>query len=729
MSANPLFCCPIHLGVMTRPVTTPCGHTFDENSMQAFLSANPYTASCPTCRAPLPAGYQPTVNFDLKAIIEQATSAPAPAEAPAPAPAVAEPPPIQLSVKRVAGTNKLHVALNAADDPDATLPTTFYNLLDMSGSMGGRASEPTADQTESSQFTRMDYVIHSVLTQVKLLNEKHRLAVFGFDTETVTYIPPTQMNAAGKSFAESKLPLIRPRGGTSFWAGLQKVLATLEATFRPNENVVIVMQTDGESDRSYDPPRGIADTFRGWVDRHPTIKFTLHTVGYGYGDALQMPLLQELATIGNGTVSYIPDGSMVGTVFIHRIANLMACLYKDVTVSLRAAPGVTLSPTFLKVGFLQGGQSRDFIVDMTGAPTTETLLTATVGEKEFVVPAALEDTTLDSAIARDIFITALSAGIAAGSMDVAAVCAQLSALRPDPYILGLISDLSHPEKHKGQVGKAFAPENFSRWGRHYLPGVLSGHCEEWTVNFRDEGGKWYGGDTVRRYIAQGVDIFDGLPAPKATFAPVPAPAPAAPYHNLLYGAGQGYGQGQRHGAPPPPVQATRLTSSAFNAGCFTGDSLVRMTDGTEKRMDELRKGDFVHGNLRVRCMLKMASSTTPIVRIGNAGWTPTHPIVISGQWVFPHTVSEPVPTSLDAVYNVLLESGHTLTMSDIVTCTLCHELEGPVISHPYFGKREHGKPNIMDDLVADSGWDAGYITWTNVQEIRDATGIVRLTHD
>ena len=38
-------------------------------------------------------------------------------------------------------------------------------------------------------------------------------------------------------------------------------------------------------------------------------------VGYGYGKALDMPLLRELATIGNGTVNYIADGSMVGTVF------------------------------------------------------------------------------------------------------------------------------------------------------------------------------------------------------------------------------------------------------------------------------------------------------------------------------------------------------------------------------------------------------------------------------
>jgi hypothetical protein len=44
-----------------------------------------------------------------------------------------------------------------------------------------------------------------------------------------------------------------------------------------------------------------------------------------------------------------------------------------------------------------------------------------------------------------------------------------------------------------------------------------------------------------------------------------------------------------------------------------------------------------------------------------------------------------------------------------------------VIGHPYFGRRESGKRNIIDDLKEQPGWTSGYITLRHVVSQRDPT--------
>jgi hypothetical protein len=56
------------------------------------------------------------------------------------------------------------------------------------------------------------------------------------------------------------------------------------------------------------------------------------------------------------------------------------------------------------------------------------------------------------------------------------------------------------------------------------------------------------------------------------------------------------------------------------------------------------------------------------------------------------------------VYNVVLDTGHELTIDDTVCVTLGHGLEGPVVSHAYFGTSR-----VVDDLRRMRGWDDGLV--------------------
>ena len=73
------------------------------------------------------------------------------------------------------------------------------------------------------------------------------------------------------------------------------------------------------------PPRGSHVTaFQQFLKQNTglTEKVTLRTYGFGY--SLDAKLLDELARVGRGTFSFIPDSGFVGTIFIHSLASMLS---------------------------------------------------------------------------------------------------------------------------------------------------------------------------------------------------------------------------------------------------------------------------------------------------------------------------------------------------------------------------------------------------------------------
>jgi len=58
----------------------------------------------------------------------------------------------------------------------------------------------------------------------------------------------------------------------------------------------------------------------------------IHVFGYGY--ELDTYLLSEIAEVGYGTYTYIPDCSMVGTSFVNFMANSLATITNDAMISV-----------------------------------------------------------------------------------------------------------------------------------------------------------------------------------------------------------------------------------------------------------------------------------------------------------------------------------------------------------------------------------------------------------
>jgi Mg-chelatase subunit ChlD len=652
------------------------------------------------------------------------------AVAPAPAPAQARAPRVQvtptLAVKRIPG-NDIVVSVSVPADTQP-LPLNVVGVVDMSGSMGGRATEPKPlppgqKAEDTTLMSRTDLTGHAISALTQTLKADDRLTIIGFDDRVVTYLPATAMTPHGKATAMTTIPQIQPRGGTSFWAGIQAALVSLETSASPDANNVILFQTDGESDPSYDPVLGVIGSIVAWKERHPTIKFTLHTIGYGYGEALQSDLLREIAKVGGGDFYYVPDGSVLAQVAIHLFANLATVTHTDMSLRLTSC-----DRAFIPVGFLNAGQTRTFIV--RGAPegvivrlcsNGQTLCTEEIGTE------VGEQTEADiNALAQSLFVNSLSTH--GTTLNVPSLQAMLSRNGVTPYITALLTDLEHPDLYKGQIGKAFVPANYAKWGKHYLPGVISGHRNQWPMNFKDESSVHYSGPVTKRAIADGVVIYEGLPPIKTSFTATGS------------GSGSGYGGARAYIAP----------SALGGGGCFTGDTLVdtlvftrlselhNVSKTEPKRMDKIRAGDILapfQDGLppnRVKCVVRYdVTAPQPIVRLGGAGLTEFHPVMYGGTWVHPRILKAPTPESVDAVYNLVLESGHRIVLNDgVVACTLAHPFHGPVISHSYFGAPVPGKPHCLDDLMNAKGWNTGYVVCKNTREVRDSAGeIERLVFD
>ena len=758
--------CAICQDTLKEPVTALCGaHNFCKDCLGAHIETSMRnqggggygyggyygapTPTCPTCRVPIQTSVaQLHVNVALRDMIADA-SASAAALAPAvPLVAKSAPPPIQVKANRIAGTNQIHVELLAPAGPtDTTMPTLFIPVIDNSGSMGGSSVDSTQASSDAAAFSRSDLVRHAVATQIELLRPEDQMALVLFDNNATIALPATPMTDAGRAAAKAQLPKIGPNGGTSIWSGLQKALTIAGKAENAGKNIVIILQTDGESDASLNPPRGIPNTFQAWKDAHPEVKVTLHTIGYGFGSSLDMALLRRLAEIGNGTANYVPDGSMVGTVFTHMLANLMTCQYRGVRLHI-PSQGICIP-----VGYLQADAPRNFVID--GTDVGEITVTADNTATVFAATAVGETTEAVWPLAHARICKELRAALGTGARyNLAPLVTFLRGLpQGDPRLVAVLKDLTAPGKYEGQFGKAFASADaFTRWGQHYMSGIVCGLENEWPINFKDATSATFGAPSglTRRLIDRGDEIFNSLPPPKASCAQQSGRG--------SYGGYGGYGGGGGAVAP-----ASMASINNAHGGCFLGASRVLMADGTEKRCDEIRPGDIDSAGYVIAKVIKMHVPYADIVRLAGplrpadatapqGGFTPWHPIFPSDTykrpgatelgWVHPADIGQIVRVHTDAVYNFVLEYAPSvqerkpgdnrpgiLIVDGLMACTLGHDMHGPVISHSYFGQKEAGKRNILEDLQELPDWSSGNVVIRNGSFHSDpVTGIIcRLT--
>lgn len=620
-----------------------------------------------------------------------------------------------IRVERVATTDDLLVSIHQPDTP-TTLPVLFINVLDINGSMGATSTSNTT--TDAALFSSADLVRQVCATQFALLRPQDELAIVVFDHNSAI-------------------------GGTNIWSGLFKALQIAEdrisAAATATKNVVILLQTYGQSEPTYNPPRGIVPTLLSWMDTHPAVRLTIHTIGYGMGGDLDTPLLQSIADATGGTTNYIPDVSMVGTVFIHLIANLMSVVHKDLVLQI---PEIGYTHN---IGFLQADQVREFLVPIPPAAASPLTVNVRDPTRVLATTTIADWTTLPTvppgfphAVAATL--RELRLALIAAETNPAVLPNPLTTLRftlrglletdSSHRMMALLTDVDDKDPARGQICKAFeSVAAYNRWGRHYIPMVISSLQNAWAINFKDAlSTEVFGTLHTHDLVAHGDAIFT---------TPLPSTSTVSNRNDSGPSSSSGF--------------CDSLASIHNSAGpCFLPGSLVRMADGTEKRCDQIRPGDRDAAGYTIQCVIKTLVPYADIVRLSgplrpgmplpeDAGFTLWHPVMDprTGTWTHPCTIGTVERVATDAIYNFVLKeeinplSGELerpgiLIINGLQTCAMAHNIRAnDVIDHPYFGAPRDGNRHILDDLQQQPGWEYGYITWSNLQISHDAsTGMI-----
>ncbi|CAD7935170.1 unnamed protein product [Amoebophrya sp. A25] len=248
-------------------------------------------------------------------------------------------------------------------------------VVDVSASMDTAvAAVAESGKSEYHGFSILDLVKHSLLTITSSLDstQGYEVSLVTFSRQSATVFTRLRMHVPEeKARAERLILALESDATTNLWAGLQRAMDLVRVTalnpFNDRNNTrdgdetgdqdsvaattapvsdagesgepessapflaggeqlsatylletEVLLFTDGLP--NVNPPKGHVNTMLKYQTEKKIPSFTLRTFGFGY--SLDSKLLEELATAGGGSFSFIPDGSFVGTVFIHALASI-----------------------------------------------------------------------------------------------------------------------------------------------------------------------------------------------------------------------------------------------------------------------------------------------------------------------------------------------------------------------------------------------------------------------
>jgi hypothetical protein len=551
------------------------------------------------------------------------------------------------------------------------------------------------------------------------------------------------MDDAGKAKVRSTIEGLRTEGMTNLWDGLKMGMTLLsndsvtdtikKKTFGSSSNRLstLFILTDGMPNIT--PPRGHNAMLLSFLEAHPVARsFSISTFGFGY--SLDSQLLLELAQIGGGGYGFIPDSGMVGTVFIHAVANAYSTYAPRAHLDIEVPSGTEIEvkgglPVIktswgiqIDAGDIQFGQSREYVMVV---PEGHANISATLtyrpfnGDKDVKV-VAFDSATPDLALikyhaARLDFVDALFAIPKVNSLPTSVRALQaLKDRLSATSILGDHSDaLALAKDISGEGLLALEPENFNRWGRHYLPSLARAHQRQQSGNFKDPGLQVYGRDSAL-FIAERDKLdaaFDALPPPKPSLSSYTSHS--GPSKNMK---GSGIFR-------PTTTLSSMSVYNTSSGPCFAGDCLVKVHGDAEVRVEQLKRGMTIETIVGPRKIAAVVRTSTPfgtalICKIGDLKITPWHPIIWSGNWLFPVDIATPEAMDCDAVYSVLLQpnthesatnvgenaDAHTMSVSGVWCITLGHGItsstSGDIRAHAFLGHYE----SVLRDISTLDGF-------------------------
>uniref|UniRef100_L7J6B6 VWFA domain-containing protein n=1 Tax=Pyricularia oryzae (strain P131) TaxID=1143193 RepID=L7J6B6_PYRO1 len=539
-------------------------------------------------------------------------------------------------------------------------PTDLVLVIDVSPSMQTEMVVPTEDENQVRErfgFTVLDLVGHACLTILETLTERDRLGIVMFKGRATVLQGLTLQDPQAKERSAKYLGDLRRLsekwhcnmlGERDVMDGLQVGLQLFNEVrdhSLPYRVPAVMLVTDSHLD-STEYTKPVASL----KETNPE-KAQIHTFGFGYNS--EAGVFKAFSEISGGRYTFIPDSSMIGTAFVHAMANIrntaafrvclnikgedlklvspfVATLREEETTSSIPEPDTrNIYRIQLTLGSIHFGQSRDVYLAYERPPPEDCVIQAELvafdAEGYF---QTVEDCRADD-------YSHLSPAEVAYHVSRAQLCRFLSSLFPldtsfdglggflprlemadgrlaelkrtiparrfpdDDDCASLMTDLEGAPP-RGQISLALSRRDYrDRWGGHYLLGLLDAHTGQVSTSHKDEGPLRYGRDSpiLKRCRDALNAAFDHIEPPRPSIDVICTPA-------------------------PPPYRL---------AG-----------DGGVVPISWLRAGISVAtpaGPRAVRTVLRTRVRSQPMVRLpGGVVVTPWHPVKMGGdgaEWMFP----------------------------------------------------------------------------------------------
>lgn len=619
-------------------------------------------------------------------------------------------------------------------------PCDIVLVIDVSGSMNDAAPAPAADPdgSEDNGLSVLDLTKHAARTILATLGDDDRLGIVTFAMEATVVQELEPMTWDGKAVAARCIDDLRAWGGTNLWHGILEGIAQFRSddvrrSADPARMPAIMVLTDGEPNYMC-PAQGYAPKLSGM----PDLPAPVHTFGFGY--SIRSGLLKCIAEATGGNFSFIPDAGMIGTVFVHAVANLQAAYAHNASLVIKHPAAVVVEETTgyvvgqenkwednaskehtvtrISLGPILFGQSRDLYLRLRPKKPSTPLRNV---EKLFataeLVYSRMTGASYSATAAADLRVPSdsLSEAEIAYHKSRSQICAYLSSLFPadgfgerlqvtqisDKYLAdlqrliddlpasrfddaankSLMEDLSGPDP-KGQVSLALKNQEYwEQWGGHYLLSLLNAHTRQYCNSFKDPGPLRYGAESpLFRECRDALDTaFDTIPPPKPSL--------------VGYGGGRG-GSGGGSGSAP-------ISMSHYNSPgnpCFAGSAPVTLASGRNVPVRALRRGAMVQtplGPRRVAAVLVTPVAGEVLCRVGGLLVTPWHPVSADGgkSWAFPAQLASSAVRYTGCIYSLLLQpdripTAHAVHVGGLWGVTLGHGITsglGDVRAHSFFG--------------------------------------------
>ena len=572
----------------------------------------------------------------------------------------------QINTKSPFDGQKYNITFSNTSQGVFEYATNYVFAIDTSCSMTSNC--PIADG-EGPGLTRLQIVVHSLKTIVTMTNPGDTVTIIIFN-DSAQNLFEKRIDNTTRAEAIRILDSLEPNGGTNLLSGLYYGLEAAKRVRTINKNTQLIFLSDGQDSNAGEIPHRIKMFLKRPENSTILNDVSLTTIGISY-DVDSKPLF-DIAELFNGNFFFIPDGSMVGTIFCNIIVNASS--------PHLTAPKVKLINQVTEVP--EGSEFKEW-VGLCPEEQFEIVRIHCANLLKVICAEGSRNNRHLTTNMREIYNRFKSWITSPDS------------IFKSEQLENIIKDFVSDESNHEQITKALSRDDwYNKWGHHYLLSLSCALSNRICHNFKDQGVKGFGCSDFDLLVDKAEEIFSKITPPK----PIPVPD----FSNYSSSSSSSYAS-----APAPAPTTVNMSSyigrGGGGGGCFAGHCKVKLGDGTLKRLDELDGTELVYQGVNLSpCSIKYVvkisiNGPNQLCRLGDLVITPWHPIFDSRsgicKWVFPNQLASTYTESIDYVFNLVLESGHYAEIEGFNCVTLGHGLtdfteSNEILKHQFYGTNQ-----------------------------------------